>query len=464
MSGLPKTEKKTDGGYFANRGFVCQSLIAVLLCLEEDGWEYIKVEPMSEQGQEDILVETSSGQSKGIQVKTSKNPFERARIKKWFDDLCSDSPGHDHSLILIGAGCKPDARKYIEDTNDRAAEDAVKNTIRWIDSAPEALEKRIKKELARYCDAAGLLLSNYNYLELQYAYEGLLGSLTDNSIKPARLSRTEFQDRFNKCLLSLRVDKLEQSDHKQRITIKTIIATLTIVCAAILLIIVNLSEIKQKIIEREGQTETEQAQSDTAIKPGYGPNRITFSMASPPDYVTLNSIVDNNQEIGHELYFASASPWSGDAKKNHWSDATQVEDGGEYVIRVYVHNNIADNPGTPAKDVRLYAVMPDWNDKAKQQTVQVKIHCANANPDAIWDGTSFYSPHGEAFSLQYVPGTAMYYNNAGAFHMEPEDSNMPYFLTSTGVSLGYEVMDGTIPPGTQYSGYFTFHVRAIFEQ
>ena len=64
----------------------------------------------------------------------------------------------------------------------------------------------------------------------------------------------------------------------------------------------------------------------------WGPSRTTYTMAKPADHITFNSIVDNNKEVGDERYFVSASEYTGDASKNHWTDSTEVENGKEYVV------------------------------------------------------------------------------------------------------------------------------------
>ena len=83
----------------------------------------------------------------------------------------------------------------------------------------------------------------------------------------------------------------------------------------------------------------------------WGPSgRKTFTMEKPADYVTFNSITNN--VIGDERYFVSASKWTGSAKDNYFSDTTYVEDGKEYVVRMYVHNNAGANLGLVAENVK----------------------------------------------------------------------------------------------------------------
>jgi uncharacterized repeat protein (TIGR01451 family) len=195
----------------------------------------------------------------------------------------------------------------------------------------------------------------------------------------------------------------------------------------------------------------------------WGPSRTTYTMAKPADHVVFNSITDNNKEVGDERYFVSASPYTGSASSNYWSDATKVENGKEYVVRMYVHNNAASNLNLVAKDVKAFVVLPTTT--AKEITVSGKISSSNAKPTTVWDETKFVSKNGEAFNLAYVDGSAKYYNTKDGklrtFSLDGLNDSNDLF-TSKGKLLGYDKMDGNIPGCSQYSGYVTFHVKAQF--
>ena len=193
----------------------------------------------------------------------------------------------------------------------------------------------------------------------------------------------------------------------------------------------------------------------------WGPSRTTYTMAKPADHITFNSIVDNNKEVGDERYFVSASEYTGDASKNHWTDFTEVENGKEYVVRMYVHNNAASNLNLVAENVRAYVVLP--TDTSTSITVNGKISSSNANPTTVWDQTTFKSKNGEKFNLAYVKGSAKYYNTKDGklrtFNLDTANNDL---FTNKGMLLGYDKMDGKIPGCSEYSGYVTFHVKAQF--
>ena len=140
----------------------------------------------------------------------------------------------------------------------------------------------------------------------------------------------------------------------------------------------------------------------------WGPSdRATFTMEKPASYVTFNSITNN--VIGDERYFVAASEWTGNANDNYYSDTTYVEDGKEYVVRMYVHNNAAANLKLTAKDVKAYVVLPTTT--GTEVTVSGKFTSSNAKPTSYWDETHFKSKNGEKFNLAYVDGTAKYHTN-----------------------------------------------------
>jgi uncharacterized repeat protein (TIGR01451 family) len=178
-------------------------------------------------------------------------------------------------------------------------------------------------------------------------------------------------------------------------------------------------------------------------------------MENPADYITFDSITNN--VIGDERYFVAASKWTGNANDNYFSDKTEVENGKEYVVRMYVHNNAKASLNLIAENVKAFVVLP--TETAKQITVSGKITSTNAKPGAVWDETHFVAKNGENFNLAYVAGSATYTN-------QDQNGKLRSFklsndlLNSNGALLGYDSMDGKIPGCNKYSGYLTFHVKA----
>lgn len=215
----------------------------------------------------------------------------------------------------------------------------------------------------------------------------------------------------------------------------------------------------------------------------FGPdNRKTYTMENPADKITFNSITNNPTLIGStnvadcnganknacdERYFVSASEYTGDASKNSWGDTTTVENGKEYVVRMYVHNDAGSNLNLVAENVKAYVNLP--TDTATSIKVQGILTSSNADPGKVWDETTFVSGNGEVFNLAYVEGTAKYTNCDESTRADDRtctstrkfdlDSNL---FTKNGSTLGYNKMDGKIPGCIGYSGWVTFHVKAQF--
>lgn len=199
---------------------------------------------------------------------------------------------------------------------------------------------------------------------------------------------------------------------------------------------------------------------------GYGPNdRTLCSISAPADFVTFNSAVDNYDEIGDERFFVSASKYTGDASKNYWTDYTEAEDGQEYVVRMYVHNNADASLGLVSTDTRAYVILPQ--DAGTELQVSGVIYSANAEPYRVWDSTGFYSKDGREFVLQYVEGSAKYYTHLGddeqCYDLMMDSSvRSLHLFQKEGTAIGYDGLDGVIPGGEEYAGYLTFHLIARY--
>lgn len=181
----------------------------------------------------------------------------------------------------------------------------------------------------------------------------------------------------------------------------------------------------------------------------WGPNRPTYTIDNPADRVTFNSIT-NNPNIGDERNFVGIREAN---SSNVWYDNVKVQEGKEYYVRLYVHNNAATSLNESgkgiAKDVKAVVNLPTTTSKSIQ--VNGFINSSNASPQEVYDHATFTGD--KDFNLSYVGGSLKYENNAGNFSL-PES-----IFTSAGAKLGYDKMDGNIPGCFQYSGYVTFKVK-----
>ncbi len=187
----------------------------------------------------------------------------------------------------------------------------------------------------------------------------------------------------------------------------------------------------------------------------WGPERPTYTIAHPADHITFNSITDN-PNLGDERNFTSVRELG---TTGTWKDAVNVEAGKTYEVRVYVHNNAADNLNLVAKDVTAKVNVPTTT--AKSVRVMGWVSSSNATPTEVYDQADFNSTND--FNLAYVAGSAKYYNNVFGKYDTGTGTKLPDSLvTSTGAKLGYDKLDGNIPGCFQYAGVVVFHVKPQF--
>lgn len=185
----------------------------------------------------------------------------------------------------------------------------------------------------------------------------------------------------------------------------------------------------------------------------WGPTRATYTMESPADHVTFNSIT-NNPNYGDERDFITVkNPATG-----HFNEEVTVEPGKEYEVRILVHNDAAANLDKKAINAKVQAVISKAT--AKKNAITSYVSADNAQPQQVYDDVFFNSD--KDFNLAYVAGSARVYNNgyaAGGQGKAFSDS----LVTSTGAKLGYAAEgDGIIPGCFQYINYVYFKVKPQF--
>lgn len=184
----------------------------------------------------------------------------------------------------------------------------------------------------------------------------------------------------------------------------------------------------------------------------WGPERQTFTIENPATYVEFNSIT-NNPNIGDERNFVGIRE---NGTSSLWQDSVKAQPGKEYVVRMYVHNNAAENLNLIARDVNAMFYLP--NTSAKSHQVNGFLRSSNAKTKEVYDHATFTGD--QDFKLAYVEGSAKYYNNANGNGFSIPES----LFTASGAKLGYDKMDGNIPGCFKYAGYLTFIVRPQFPE
>lgn len=185
----------------------------------------------------------------------------------------------------------------------------------------------------------------------------------------------------------------------------------------------------------------------------WGPDRQLFTMAKPATFVTFNSITDNSV-VGDERNFVVIKD-AANTSDGGWKDNITVERGKEYLVRVYVHNNAADNLGLKALNTRVSAGIP--TNTAKSISISGFVTSDNATPKQVWDDASFNSS--ENFNLAYVAGSAEIYNNGYA---RGGKSLPDSIVTSAGAKIGFDGPDGVVPGCFKYDNFIFFKVKPQF--
>ncbi len=179
--------------------------------------------------------------------------------------------------------------------------------------------------------------------------------------------------------------------------------------------------------------------------------------------IVFNSISDG--EFGSEKNFVGARVNDGTnlGASNVWAaDNITVEEGKEYYIRAFVHNNNPNGEDAIAENVRVAFSIP--NTSAKDIRVNGFITASNATPSKYWDYVDFHSDR--AFHLEYVYGSAILENNGigSGDGVQLPDAIVTKAASENGAQIGYSSLNGEIPGCYAYSGFVGIKVRVVFDE
>jgi len=214
---------------------------------------------------------------------------------------------------------------------------------------------------------------------------------------------------------------------------------------------------------------------------GWGDNaggRPTYSIADINagklgDKIVMNSIKDDDSSLTEaERQAGITTPLTDErefigirdaatgnqGKNNVWSIGdVNIEEGKTYIVRMYIHNNNPKGLNAVAKDVTAQVDLP--NLVSSEARITGFINASNATPSRYWDSLNLKSADGRRFFLDYIEGSALFENNVWKNGITLSDS----LVTSAGVKLGYDKLDGNLPGCYQYSGVVTFKIKPVFE-
>lgn len=190
----------------------------------------------------------------------------------------------------------------------------------------------------------------------------------------------------------------------------------------------------------------------------WGPGRETYTMQNPASVVALNSMTDNTAygagQPADERQFVNIKD-AADTTAGNWQNSVAVQEGREYLVRVYVHNDAAENLKLVALNTRVEAALS--RDTGTKTPLTVYASADNAVVKKVH--ADVYMTSDKQFNIAYVPGSARIYNNAtGPSGRAVSDS----IVNGGGTQIGYEANNGELPGCLQYASYVYFKVKPQF--
>ena len=179
----------TNGGATAQRGFIFQSIIAMIECLERDDWDEIKMEPETKLDKVDFVLRRNGAILSAIQVKSSINTFADTAVKRWLEKLTEDMPdAEEYCLYLVGDSFTDDCKKYIGKHRKEI------KTVSF-----KYLREICTGKLARYVREMGLS-GKVTIEDLDLIDDSLFANIHKNSIEEGPMSRATFEYAFQRAL------------------------------------------------------------------------------------------------------------------------------------------------------------------------------------------------------------------------------------------------------------------------
>ena len=179
----------TNGGAIAQRGFIFQSIIAMIECLERDDWDEIKMEPETDLDKVDFVLRRNGEILSAIQVKSSINSFSDTAVKRWLEKLREDAPdAEEYCLYLVGDSFTDDCKDYIG-KHRKNIKTVSFNYLREICTG----------KLAGYVREMGLS-GKVTIEDLDLIDDSLFANIHKNSIEEGPMSRATFEYAFQRAL------------------------------------------------------------------------------------------------------------------------------------------------------------------------------------------------------------------------------------------------------------------------
>lgn len=188
----------------------------------------------------------------------------------------------------------------------------------------------------------------------------------------------------------------------------------------------------------------------------WGPERPTYTMNSPADHPTFNSITDNSTFGDERDFVRIVEKGSGKA----FTSDLEIEANKEYIVEIYYHNNAsatyndtAHNYVGVAEDTRVVSYFPEKLAAGETGQIDGVITATNADPKTVWDEARITAK--ENLKIGYVEGTARIYNDWGVNGTELDKK----LFTSEGVFIGLNELNGLVLGCEEYSGQIVYTIQ-----
>lgn len=173
------------GGQSGIRGYLIQTLIAILESFERNDWASICIEPNDESEKVDIKWISEDGKKSVYQVKSSQNLFSLSDGKKWAKELKDSTPDADtYTLCLVGRLSENLYNKL--DTFDVLILDKPLNF--------KTLEAELLSGLESFYSQRDKVKAPYNIKKILIS--SLVSEFTDSSIVGKEITKNEFDTKL----------------------------------------------------------------------------------------------------------------------------------------------------------------------------------------------------------------------------------------------------------------------------
>lgn len=188
----------------------------------------------------------------------------------------------------------------------------------------------------------------------------------------------------------------------------------------------------------------------------WGPERPTYTMESPADHATFNSITDN-AALGDERDFVRIVEVD---SGNAFTSELELEPDKEYAVYIYYHNDASETFNDAehsrvgvARDARVISYFPDSIAAGERKQIDGIITASNTDPKTVWDEA--YITASEDLTIQYVEGTARIYNQWSTNETLLPDS----LFTEDGAFIGLTELNGVILGCDKYAGQIIYRLH-----